>query len=104
MNLTKSEARMQTLTKMILGHAVEMIDSDNEHLRFRVGEHVFEDKRCEYPSERLIANISLAVEALGYSRGAFDIGDLGPEVIRAVMHHGRYCPDQGAAVMGRRIG
>lgn len=99
MHQTKSEARMQTLVKWILGHAVEACGGDNEFIRFRVGEHEFEDKREEYPSEKLIANLALTVDAMGYPPSAFSIDDFGPEVIRSVLHAGRYyVPDEGGGM------
>ena len=97
-----SEARAQTLTKLILGHAVETVDVDHTHVRVRVGQHVFEDKRSEYPSEQLLANVVLAVEAQGYYRNAFDIGDLPETDVATIIWHGRYEADT-ALYMGTRI-
>jgi hypothetical protein len=89
------EARMQTLSKLILGHAVEFVESGDSYIRFSVGEHEFADKRSEYPSEKLIADLSLAAYALGYSPASFSIGDLGPETVRSVLRYGRYRSDLG---------
>lgn len=94
MNRTTVNQRMQTLAKYILGHAVSLVNADATHLYFRVGEHVFADQRLKYPSEKLLANLSLAVEAEGFSRNAFDIGELDDKTVGELTYHGRYSPDQ----------
>lgn len=79
-------ARAQKLLKWILGHAVEACPPENGVVRVRVGEHVFTERRFEFPSDRFIAEIALCIEASGeFSRDAFDIADFDPEWVCAAL-------------------
>lgn len=100
-----SHDRAQTLTKFILGHAVEVImDMDPLYVRVRVGPHVFEDPRNAYPSEKLLANVALAVYAgEEFSPADFDIGDLPDEDVHAIIAHGRAPHRLSATYAGERI-
>jgi hypothetical protein len=83
-------ARKQTITKWLLGHAASIhYDRNPETITMTVGEHRFSDRRAEYPSEKLIAAMSLAIYAgEGLCPSDFDIQDLDDETVRAVMERG----------------
>lgn len=78
-------ARGQKLLKWILGHAVVAMKPDGGKVRVRVGEHEFTERRTNFPSEQFTAEIALCIDAAGYSRDAFDIGDFDPDWVMAAL-------------------
>lgn len=87
---TKKAAREQTITKWILGHACDVIlDNNPEWITMQVGAQKLRDRRAEYPSEKLIAAMSLAIYAgEGLAASNFDIQDLDDETVIAVLNRG----------------
>jgi hypothetical protein len=72
----EAQARVQTMAKLIAGHAVEIVNTnDPEKVTLRVGGVDFTDLREQYPSTQLVANIALAVDAAKFSPDAFKIDD-----------------------------
>lgn len=95
--------RAQTVAKWILGHACEVVqDNDPDWITVDcVSERTFRDRRTEYPSEKLVADLCLAIYAGGgFSPAAFDIRDLDDLTLREVLighvnsaaHVSRYRP------------
>lgn len=75
-----AQARVQTMAKLIAGHAVEIVSTnDPKQVVLRVGDVEFSDLREEYPSEGLVARIALAVDAARFNADAFKIPDFTPE-------------------------
>lgn len=100
--MTLLHDRMQTMAKLILGHAVEIVRGDDAaKVYLRVGDDVFSDRRDVYPSETLLARVTLAVEAQGLTREAFAIGDLAQKDIANIL--GLVLTGGSATYLGRRV-
>lgn len=86
----KKDARCQTLTKWLLGHACDVLQDNNPNIvTITVGEQRFLDRRSEHPSEQLIAQLTLAIYAgEGLSPSKFDIQDLSDETVHEVLTRG----------------
>lgn len=72
------ERRRQAVAKMIASMLVEIIDPYDdkcETITLAVGSAVFADRRDEYPSEKLVANLALALDAQRVNPDAFQIAD-----------------------------
>lgn len=77
------EARAQTIAKLIAGHGVFVVDTnDDKKITLHIGDVTFEDLREEYPSEKLMANIALAMDAAKVNPAAFNIGDMDDETLK----------------------
>lgn len=80
--------RGQMMTKWLLGHACEVLtDMDPKKVRVQVGDTVFEDDRVSYPSEKLVANLALCIDAAGYSSEAFAVGDFDEEIVHELLDY-----------------
>lgn len=86
----KKVAREQTVTKWLLGHACDVLQDNNPNIvTMLVGEQRFLDRRSEYPSEKLVANMSLAIYAgEGLAPSNFDIQDLNDATVAKVLASG----------------
>ncbi len=86
----KKAAREQTVTKWLLGHACDVVlDNNAEWITMTVGDAHFSDRRSEYPSEKLVANLTLAIYAgEGLSPSKFDIQDLDDDTVFQVLERG----------------
>lgn len=75
------ERRRQAVAKMIASMLVEIIDPYDEcdTITIAVGSAEFVDRRDEYPSEKLVANLALALDAQRVNPDAFQIADFEDE-------------------------
>lgn len=97
--------RAQIVAKWILGHAVYLVLDPHPGrtkgtITLSAGGHHFTDRSDDYPSEKLVAELSLAIYAGGgLSPSAFAIADLDDETVREALvghvhsaHVSRYRP------------
>lgn len=101
-------SRGQTLTKFLLAHACSVVtDCDPKYVRISVGSYVFEDLRENYPSEKLIADVALAVYSgagdIKVSPDDFTVGDFDPDDVARVISHGVYRDGNVSTFYGVRV-
>lgn len=77
--------RGNQLLKWLLGLAVKAGTAEYGYVKILVGEHEFVERRSQYPSERLIADLALAIGALGGFDFSDVIVDFDPETVEGVL-------------------